>query len=288
LSSDGTGRTFVVYFKLWSGPGLGATGRLSGGIKLNPSSPDGVVKVFCACAGVAARFGVGTGGNVRDPEGKEAVTEGGWFPGGEDDSDLGKGETEGADELNELTIGEGETGVGLVPVISGVGPQSWEGDGELCLPAVLVEVFEMGGEREGFGAPVGEAEEGPDSNAPETAGIGTLWAVEAPVECLLGPGGMEALVGFPVIGFLVNDQAFRSAGDQFRILSVLHGSDLDPEGGNRGGEEAQAILQVTLRDEPGMLACHEEEVAESERVEVPGFGGDLIQGEGCPQDGIVA
>ena len=99
---------------------------------------------------------------------------------------------------------------------------------------------------------------------------------------------MEALVGFPVIGFLVNDQAFRSAGDQFRILSVLHGSDLDPEGGNRGGEEAQAILQVTLRDEPGMLAGHEEEVAESERVEVPGFGGDLIQGEGCPQDGIVA
>ncbi len=57
---------------------------------------------------------------------------------------------------------------------------------------------------------------------------------------------MEVLVGFPVISFLVNDQTFRSAGDQLRILSVLHGTNLDSEGGNRGGEEAQAILQVTL------------------------------------------
>ena len=57
---------------------------------------------------------------------------------------------------------------------------------------------------------------------------------------------MEVLVGFPVISFLVNDQAFRSASDQFRILFVLHGADFDSEGGNRGGEEAQAILQVTL------------------------------------------
>jgi len=37
-----------------------------------------------------------------------------------------------------------------------------------------------------------------------------------------------------------------------------------------------------------MLASHEEKVAEPERMEVPGLGGDLIQGEGCPQDGIIA
>jgi hypothetical protein len=37
-----------------------------------------------------------------------------------------------------------------------------------------------------------------------------------------------------------------------------------------------------------MLAGHEEKVAEPERMEVLGFGGDLIQGEGCSQDGVVA
>ena len=120
LISNGSGWTVVVYFKLWSGPGLGAAGRLLCGIEFNPSSPDGVVEVICACTGVAARFGVGTGGNVRDAEGKEAVAEGGWFPGGKDDADLGEGESKGTDELNELAIGEGESGVGPVPVISGV------------------------------------------------------------------------------------------------------------------------------------------------------------------------
>ena len=120
LFSNGSGRTFVGYLKLRSGPGLGAVGRLLRGIELNPSSPDGVVEVICACAGVAAWFGVRTSGSVRDAEGKEAVAEGGWFPGGKDDADLGEGESKGTDELNELAIGEGESGVGPVPVISGV------------------------------------------------------------------------------------------------------------------------------------------------------------------------
>jgi len=145
LFSNGFGRTFVGYLKLRSGPGLGAVGRLLRGIDLNPSSPDGVVEVICACAGVAARFGVGTSGNVRDAEGKEAVAEGGRFPGGKNDADRGEGEAKGTDELNELPIGEGQSGVGPVPVIPGMRSQAWEGDGELCLPAVLVKVLEVGG-----------------------------------------------------------------------------------------------------------------------------------------------
>lgn len=173
-------------------------------------------------------------------------------------------------------------------VVAGVGAEAREGDGELGLPTAAGEVFEVSGEGAGFGAPVGEAEEGADPDAPEAAGVGALGAVEAPSEVFLGSGGVELGVGFAVVGFLIDDEAFRAAGDEFGVLVVLHRAHLDGEGGDEGGEAAQAFLEVSVGDELRVLAGDEEEIAEAESVQVAGLGGDLGGGEGGAQDRVVA
>ncbi len=230
LSRDSFGRSVVIDLKLRRGLGVGVIGYALCGIDFDSSSLDRPVEIVCACPGIATRFGVRAGGDVGDPEREEAVPEIGRFTGGKDNSNPGKGNAKGADKLNELAIAAHELGLGLVPVISSVGPEPGEGNGELCLPAAFIEVFEVSGEGEGLGAPVGKAEEGADSNPPKASGIGPFRAIQAPVEPFLGTGGVELFIGFPVIGFLVNDESFRSAGDKFGILFVLQGADLDAKG----------------------------------------------------------
>jgi len=99
---------------------------------------------------------------------------------------------------------------------------------------------------------------------------------------------VEGGVGLAVVGFLVDDEALRSAGDQLGVLVVLHGPDLDPEGRDGGREKAQAVLEVAVRDKLGVLAGDEEEISEAEFPQVKGFAGDLCGRERGAEDGIVA
>lgn len=195
---------------------------------------DGEVEVVGAGTGVAAGFGACAGGHVCDAEVGHGVAERSGFAGGEDDADLGKGDAEGGDEAEEVGIWEVASGIWLVLVVSGVGSHAREGDGELCFPAVFVEVFEVGAEGEGLVVPVGEAEECADADAPEAAGVGALGAIEAPVKVFFGAGGVEGLVGFAVVGFLIDDEAFGSVLDEFGVLVVFHGSDFEGECGEDG------------------------------------------------------
>ena len=246
------------------------------------------MEVFAAGAGVAPGVGFGSGGDVGNAEGEEGFAEGGGFAGGEDDADGGEAVSEGGDELDEGAVGEGEGFVRSVLVVSGVGFHAGEGDGEGGFPAVFVEVFEVGGKGEGLMAPVGEAEEGSDADAAEPTGVGAFGAVEPPMEFSFRAGGMEALVSFLVVGFLVNDEAFGAVVDEVLVLVVFHGADFDAEGGDEGGESVEAFLEVAFGDEFGVFAGDEEEVAEAFGVEVSGFGDDLINGEGGAEDGVVA
>lgn len=248
----------------------------------------GAVEVVAACSGVAAGVGGAAGGHVGGPEGHEVVAEGGRLASGDDDAGAGEAEAGGGDDLHELTVGEVAIGVGGVLVVACVGAHAGEGDGELGLPAMLVEVFEVGGEGEGLGAPVGEAKEGADADAAEASAIGALGALEPPVEVLLGAGGVKGLVGVAVVGLLVDDEAFGSGFDELGVLMVFHGADFDADGGEEGGELANDVLEVAVGDELGVFAGDEEEVAEPLGVQVASFLEDLLGGEGGAQDGVVA
>lgn len=152
---------------------------------------------------------------------------------------------------------------------------------------MLVQVFEVGGEGEGFGAPVGKAKEGADADATEAATVGALGAFEPPVEVLFGAGGVEGFVGVAVVGLLVDDEAFGTGFDKLGVLMVFHGADFDADGGEEGGELANNVLEVTVGDKLGMLPGDEEEVAEALGVQVAGFLQHLLGVEGGAQDGVV-
>lgn len=85
------------------GGGL-AGGEFFGGIEFDAAALDGAVEVVGSGPGVAAWFGVGSGGHVGDAEREEGVAECGGFAGGDDDADLGEGDPEGAEELDHLAI----------------------------------------------------------------------------------------------------------------------------------------------------------------------------------------
>lgn len=267
--------------------GGGARGA-GGGFEFDAAAAHGEVEVLAADAGVAAGVGADVGGHVGDAERGEQVAQRRWFAGREHDAGLGEAGAEGADQLDQGAVGQVQRGIGMVLVISGMRAHPGEGDGELGLPGVFEEVFEVCGEGEGLASPGGEAEQGADADPPEAACIGAFRAIESPLAILFGTGGVEGGVGFGVVGFLIDDEALGAVADHFRVLVVFHRPDLDGEGGDEGLEGGEAMLEVAVGDELRVFAGDEQEVAEAEGVEVAGFLDGLVDAERGAQDRVVA
>ena len=266
---------------------VGDTELLGGGFAAGAGldfSSDGEVEGFLALAGVAAGFGVAAGAHHGDAERGDEVAQGGGFAGAEDDADGGEGHTQGAEELDELAVGEGIFRLEL----SGAGAQAREADGELGFPADALEVFEVGGEGEGFEFPVGEAEQRADADAAEACFVAALGAVEPPIEILLWPGEVHARVGLAVVGLLINDQPLGPGCDEGRVVGSLHRRDLDRERGHERTKALKAHFDVGAGDEFRVLAGDEKDVAKTFLDEVPGFSFDLINLEGDALDGVLA
>ena len=70
-------------------------------------------------------------------------------------------------------------------------------------------------------------------------------------------------------------------------MGVLHGADLDSESRNEGSEAAQAFLEISIRDEPGMFPGNKEKIAESKGVQVACLGLDLVRSESGAKNRIV-
>lgn len=104
----------------------------------------------------------------------------------------------------------------------------------------------MRGERESFMFPIGQTEQRTNPYPTKSAGIRPLRTIQAPVEILLRPGGVEGLIGFAMIGFLIDDQTLRAMIDQLPILIVLHRTDLQRQCRKQGNQRIQAFLQVAL------------------------------------------
>lgn len=253
-------------------------------LEFDAAAFDGEVEVVAALAGIAAGFGVASGAHGGDAEGEEGVAEGGGFAGTEDDAGVGEADAKGADELDEGTV--------IEPVLGFEAAGGWaearEGDGAGGFPAMGFEVFEVSAEAEGFAVPVGEAEEGTETETAEPAGVAAFRAIEAPVEVFFGACGVVGGVGLAAVGFLVDDEAFCAGVDHAGVFGGFHGSDLDGEGGDFFAEGGEAGFEVAVADEFGVFAGDEEDVAEAEGEEVFGFADDLGDAEGDAEDGVVA
>ena len=177
---------------------------------------------------------------------EERIAEWGGLAGGEDDADLWETHAESGDQLDEAAIIERECAIRGILIIAGVGAHAGEGDGKAGLPAMFHEVVEMGRKGEGLVFPIGQAEERADADASKSSVVGPFRAIETPVEFFLGPGGVEDFVGFPVIGFLINNEPFRAVFDKIAVLVVFHGPYFNPDGGDEVLQRINAFLKIAV------------------------------------------
>ena len=105
-----------------------------------------------------------------------------------------------------------------------------------------VKIFQVRGERQRLVFPICQAEQRANPDAPESARVGALRAIQPPVEILLRPRGVERLISFAVVGFLIHDQPFCAVVDEFRVLIVLHRANLKRQGGKKRDQRVEAFL----------------------------------------------
>lgn len=146
----------------------------------------------------------------------------------------------------------------------------------------------MSGQRGRLMLPISKAEQRADPDPPKTSRISSLWAVEPPVEVLFRASSVENFIGFLMVSFLINNEPFGAVVDEFAILIIFHRSHLDSNRWDEGLQRIDAFLKITVRDKLGMLARHEENVPETEVVEVLRLRNDLRDRESSPQDGIIS
>ncbi len=73
-----------------------------------------------------------------------------------------------------------------------------------------VEILEVGCEGECLVFPIGQTEQRTDSDTAEASGVCAFRTIQTPVEFFLRTGGVESLVGFATVGFLIDDQTLGS------------------------------------------------------------------------------
>ena len=260
--------------------GEGVAGVVAG----DGATAHGEVQVVASESCVAPGFGVAAGAHKSDAERGNGVAEVGGFAGAEDDADAWKVQAEGAEELDKIAVVER---VGRFESAGG-GAQSGEADGEVGFPAGAQEVVEVGGEGDGFFAPIPQAEEDADAETAEAGGVSALRAGEAPVVIFFWSGGVQAGVGRAMVSFVVDDEPLGAGAGEREVVRGLQRCDFDGERGDFRGEDAENFFEVAVGDELGVFAGDEEDVAETLRGEVAGFGADLGGLEGDSEDGVFA
>jgi hypothetical protein len=99
---------------------------------------------------------------------------------------------------------------------------------------------------------------------------------------------VKNLISLLMVSLLINDESLRSVLDEFAVLIVLHRADFDPDRGDQGLECVNTLLEIAVRHELWMLACHQKDVSESQIVKMFGLCNDLRDGKSGAENGIVA
>ena len=91
-----------------------------------------------------------------------------------------------------------------------------------------------------------------------------------------------------MVGFLIDDQSFCSAVNEFAVLMVFHWADFDADGRDEVFNGFDAFLQVALADKLWVFAGDEEDISEAFFVEMTSLFDNLLDSEGGSEDGVVA
>ena len=166
--------------------------------------------------------------------------------------------------------------------------QSGQRNRHVRLPAVAQQVGRMGRDADGFESPVREPVKRADPETPESRRVGAFGCAETPFKIPLRTGGVHLRVNLAVVGFLVNHQPVRSRRDQRPVIRRVHRPDLERNAGPFRVQCGDAFPKIPVGNKLGMLARHQQEVAESLGLERAGFPQHLVHGQRHPKNRIVA
>src|SRR5436309_913229 len=99
---------------------------------------------------------------------------------------------------------------------------------------------------------------------------------------------MHLCIHFAIVTLLINDQSLRARLNDRNVIGHFHRPDLNRDRGKIGGECANTIRQITLSDEPWVLACDQQNLSKTLLREVPRLSHHLIEIERYTQNWIVA
>lgn len=256
---DFAGGAFVGDVELAGGVGVGTGGGPFAGAEFDDAAALGMMEFLFARAGVTAGFGMAAGADESDTKRNETIAQASGFAGGEDKADIRKHDAKGANQLDEFAVGD--VGQGLK--FPGAGTEPGKGNRQLSFPTVAKEVIGMGGNRERFVSPITEAVEGADAETTEAGIVSAFGSFETPIEIAFGSGGVHLGINGAIISFLIDDETIRAGFDDRAILVRLHRADFEGDAGHFVVESADAIGHVIGRDEFGMFAGNEEDIAKA-------------------------
>ena len=105
-----------------------------------------------------------TGAHGGNPQRNEAIAKGGIFPGGKSKTHVGQKESQGADQLDKMAIGNRKAR--FIPTRGR--PKTGKGDRKLGLPTGPQEVVRMEGDEITLDPPIVQSQKGSDPQAAES------------------------------------------------------------------------------------------------------------------------
>lgn len=252
-----------------------------------PILPDGVISILFyhrgdLCGGAAVidfelSYGVGAGGvaagvgfaacaDFGDTELNESIAKCGGFAGGDNDSGIGKAETQSQYHLDEAAVGQ-QVVFEIVNVEGG--SHTRERKGHTGLPIVFNEIVCVFGKGESFESPIVQAEEDTETEFTHPSGGDAVEGIEAVVEIGFWARGMKFFEGLAVVGFLEHCNTIDSGVEKLGIFGGGQGENFHRDGTEFGFEFFGEISQVIHIDEIFVFAADEKDVPET-------FGGDGV------------
>ena len=115
----------------------------------------------------------------------------------------------------------------------------------------------MGGHTHRLGAPVSQSIERADAEAFEARRVGAFGSLHAPLEIPFGSRGVDLGVHLPVVRLLIDNQPLGAGLHQRAVIGGLHGAEFERNAWKLLVQGTDAIPQISVGNELGMLSGHQ-------------------------------
>ena len=135
----------------------------------------------------------------------------------------------------------------------------------------------MCGQSDRFVLPRRETKKRADAEPTKPGIVTPLRTIEPPIEIALRTGGVHLRVNLAIVGFLVDDETFRSGRDERQVIRPFPSGRLRSRSRRNPAQERERNRPDNPADELRMLARHEQDLPKASRRQVPRFGDDLLE-----------